>query len=355
MVEFEYEELVKATENFCESRLVGRGSHGSVYKAILHHHHNNSQNDVVVAVKRSSGGLDDEKLHNEIGMLSSLSSTHIIKFLGTSHNQKLLLVTEFMSNGSLHDLLHSSSFPPPPWPKRVEIALQIANAVRFLHEGGCGGKSGVIVHRDIKSANVLFDSNWDAKLADFGLAVADSLSQVTSQEASQQLQPLPAGTIGYLDPCYTTPTKLSTKNDVFSFGVVLLEIISGKKVFDVTRESALMVDWTVPLIESGRFSEVCDERIVLPMFMEGTVEKLLCVAARCVSQHEETRPSIGEVVMELEETTRLIERVRAPNWTSYFFRSRMRRKLIKHSKQHSKSEAQQQGGRMLLREVLALN
>ncbi|KAI3439332.1 Protein kinase domain-containing protein [Psidium guajava] len=234
MEEFEYEELVKATESFSSSRLIGKGSHGCVYKGVL-------TDDRVIAVKTPSLALralrDNSKLHNETRVLSSLAEPHnnyssssssssyhdhVIKLLGTSQDpsKNKLLVMEFMPNGSLHDLLHpppANDAPPPPWPARLRIALQVARALQSLHD-----RKPFIVHRDIKSANVLFDSDWNAKLADFGLAVTDGDDRLDT----------PAGTIGYLDPNYTCPSKLSRKNDVFSLGVVLLEIMSGRKAMD---------------------------------------------------------------------------------------------------------------------------
>ncbi|KAJ4717378.1 Kinase family protein [Melia azedarach] len=284
--------------------LIGRGSHGSVYKGIL-------QEGRVVAIKRASiNGVEVQqdnlkKLGNEIRVLSSLQenskSPHVVNFLGKSHdsgddddnnnnnndddNSNKLLVIEFMPNGSLHELLHSGVGTPPPWPKRVEIAMQIAKAVQFLHENDPG-----IIHRDIKSSNILLDSNWDAKLADFGLAVSEAEFRTL-----QTVQP--AGTIGYLDPSYTIPSKLSRKTDIFSFGVVLLEIISCRKAIDVSRFPSSIVDWAMPLMRGGKLMEVCDSRVPLPIFMEGAVKHMLHVAASCVSTEEENRPGIAEILM----------------------------------------------------------
>ncbi|KAA8536569.1 hypothetical protein F0562_029047 [Nyssa sinensis] len=281
--EFKYEELEEATENFSSHRLVGKGSHGCIYKGTL-------KDGKLVAIKKPSLGLqklqDNSKLDNEIHILSSLNQNpFLVNLRGTSHDSanRKILVMEFMPNGTLHDLLHVAS-APPPWPKRAKMAIQIARAVQFLHQA-----KPIIIHRDIKSANILFDSKWNAKLGDFGLAVrvserVDSLSQ-------------PAGTIGYLDPSYSTPSKLSTKNDVFSFGVVLLEIISGRKALDISRVPASMVEWAVSLIEDqygDRMMEICDKRIALPASMEGSIRNMLHVAARCVSLKEDRRPSIGE-------------------------------------------------------------
>nr|XP_008368202.3 serine/threonine-protein kinase-like protein At5g23170 [Malus domestica] len=282
MVNFDYDELVNTTGSFSPTRMVGKGSHGMVYKAMLL--------NKTVALKKPLQHRDNySKLENEICVLSSLpENRHVISLLGTSQDHSngnnKLIVMEFMPNGSLHDLLHVAA-TPPSWPKRVEIAIQVARAVQFLHEG-----KPTVIHRDIKSENILFDSDWNAKLADFGLAVLfDSPSQV-SQPA--------AGTIGYLDPCYTTPSKLSTKSDMFSFGVVLLEIISCRKVIDVSKSPASIVDWAVALIEEERIDEICDARIGFPVYMSSTIRHILYVAASCVSSNVENRLTIGEIVRE---------------------------------------------------------
>ncbi|XP_022762219.1 serine/threonine-protein kinase-like protein At5g23170 [Durio zibethinus] len=351
MVEFDYEQLVIATQSFSPSRLIGKGSHGAVYQCIL-------QDNQVVAVKRSSiSGVETQldnlkKLENEIFILSSLrESSHIISFLGaaaqdTAKNDKLL-VMELMPNGSLHDLLHVAA-TPPPWPKRVEIAMQIARAVQFLHEG-----KPLVIHRDIKSANILFDSSWTAKLADFGLAIlpAGSLSQATQ----------PAGTIGYLDPCYTAPHKLSTKNDVFSLGVVFLEIISCRKVIDVTKAPASIVEWAIPLVEKQRVMEICDPRIPFPTYMKGMIRRILSVASRCLSENEDCRPTIGEIIMAMETCS--IERVRTIStaWTSILHNLILIRRRRKMTRKCGAIHAIHQGdvnsdvsrGKMLLKDILA--
>ncbi|XP_068312293.1 serine/threonine-protein kinase-like protein At5g23170 [Pyrus communis] len=317
MVGFDYDELVNATGSFSPTRLVGKGSHGMVYKAMLL--------NKMVALKKPLQHRDNHyKLENEICVLSSLpKNQHVISLLGTSQdhsNKNKLIVMEFMPNGSLHDLLHLAP-TPPPWPKRVEIAIQVARAVQFLHEG-----KPTVIHRDIKSENILFDSDWHAKLADFGLAVLfDSPSQVS---------PPAAGTIGYLDPCYTTPSKLSTKNDVFSFGVVLLEIISCRKVIDISKSPASIVDWAVALIEEERIDEICDARIGLPMDMSNTIRHILYVAASCVSSNVDNRPTIGEIVTEMENC--VIERVRLPIWIS------MLRNLVRRKKKDIAKKWQQE-------------
>lgn len=295
MKEFNHEELMEATHNYSKSHLIGKGSHGCIYKATL-------GNGQIVAIKTPSLGLcklkDTSKIENEAHILSTISPNRfLVNLLGTSHDLigHRVIVMEHMPGGMLHDLLHSSSTyvsSPPSWRKRARMAIQIARAVQFLHES-----NPVIIHRDIKSENILFDSKSNARLADFGLAVCinthDSLSQLDSVS-------LPAGTIGYLDPSYTTPCKLSTKIDVFSFGVVLLEIISGTKAIDVSRSPASIVEWSIGYMEENQIMEICDRRVKMPQHMEGVIRHMLVLAIQCVSLDEKLRPSMREVVTKME-------------------------------------------------------
>ncbi|KAJ0008445.1 hypothetical protein Pint_30501 [Pistacia integerrima] len=319
-MEFDYQELVKATQSFAHSSLIGKGSHGSVYKAILEDDHN------VFAVKRASFN-GSKKLKNEIQVLSSLrdrENPNVVNFLGTM----------------------------PSWPKRVEIAIQIAKAIHFLHEVA----NPVIIHRDIKSSNILFDSNWSPKLVDFGLAVNES--SITSQPIQ------PAGTIGYLDPSYTSPKKLSTKTDMFSFGVVLLEIISCRKAIDVSKQPASIVEWATALIKEKQAMAICDTSVSMPSYMEGTIKHMLNLAARCVSLEEENRPEIGEVFM-VEKC--FVERVRTiPVWMSLWGSvTRMKRRQRRSDMPSKKLICDRDNengdnicsditrGKMILREILA--
>lgn len=194
-----------------------------------------------------------------------------------------------MSNGTLFDVLHSN-LRPPNWGRRIKLALQIAKAIDILHS-----LKPPVIHRDIKSANVLIDRNFNARLGDFGLAlrcVDDSRLRSTP----------PAGTMGYLDPGYVTPDNLSTKTDVFSFGILLLEIISGRKAIDVAYSPPSIVDWAIPLIRKGKLMSVYDPRIV----PSKNASALAVVAAKCVRSCRERRPSMKEVVECLSELSRLV-------------------------------------------------
>ncbi|KAG6466247.1 serine/threonine-protein kinase-like protein At5g23170 [Zingiber officinale] len=293
MKELSYEEIEAATQNFDPSQLIGKGSHGSVYRGTL-------GDGRIVAVKKPSGGVQSlqnhAKLNNEIDVLASLRDPpiSIVEFVGFTRAPAScrLLVMEFLPNGSLHALIHASP-TPPEWRLRGAIALQIARAVLYLHEASPAS----VVHRDVKSANVLLDGKWNAKLCDFGLAARPGRND---DERSETPPPPAAGTIGYMDPCYTEPGKLGPENDVFSFGVVLLELLSSRKAIDVERDPSSVVAWVLGMAAANRSGGICDERVALPEYMRRAVGRMLRVAVKCVSEKAERRPAMREVVGELE-------------------------------------------------------
>ncbi|KAL3832974.1 hypothetical protein ACJIZ3_007710 [Penstemon smallii] len=300
--EFNYKDLELATNNFSSTKLLGRGSHGLVYKGVL-------RGGRLVAVKKPSRSTqrlnlceNPNEVDNEIDILSRLQSPRLVNLVGFTKNDSKdrLLVVEFMSNGTLYDVLHSSS-RPPSWGRRVKLALQTAKAIDTLHS-----LNPSVIHRDIKSANVLIDRNFNARLGDFGLAlrcVDDYRLKSTP----------PAGTMGYLDPCYVTPDNLSTKTDVFSFGILLLEIISGRKAIDVGHSPPSIVDWAIPLIRRGKLLGIYDPRILPPK--DPSVRKMLAVVAtKCVRNCRERRPSMKEVVECLSELSKLVP---VNTWTGF--------------------------------------
>ncbi|XP_031504398.1 serine/threonine-protein kinase-like protein At3g51990 [Nymphaea colorata] len=308
MQRYNYKELEAATGGFSLENLIGKGSHGCVYKATL-------RGGQVVAVKKVSTGLqlleDLTKVENELQILSSLPRRclHFVDLLGVagdSPTEQRLVIMELMPNGTLHDVLHSgkstlTSSPSQPrpltWHRRAVIALEIAKAIDFLHQ-----MRPPVVHRDIKSSNVLFDENWRPRVGDFGLAVRKKRAAADVNWAGGHDRSggsSPAGTIGYLDPMYTSPAKLSTKNDVFSYGVLLLEMMSCRRAVDVEHEPAFLVEWARALMEQGRAAEICDPRIE-PPDIDLFIRPVLDIASRCVSLKEHSRPSMKQVVAELK-------------------------------------------------------
>lgn len=291
---FAYSDILDATNNFSADTFLGKGSHGTVYKAAFH------GGALVAAVK-----ITKPKTSNEIEILSHLKKNpRLVNLIGFCNDQtqtnninnNKLIVVEYMPNGSLHELLHSTKKPvrPPSWTARVRFAVQVAKAVRLLHSS-----EPPVIHRDIKSSNVLIDEKWNARLGDFGLAVRGHVADSRVP---------PAGTLGYLDPCYLAPGDLSSKSDVFSFGVLLLEIASGRHALDVRHSPPSVLDWAVPLVRRGEFKEICDPRIGAPPDM-AAFRRMAVLAARCVRSTPERRPSMVEV---LECLTAVRKCFRAP-------------------------------------------
>lgn len=295
--EFQYSDLEAATNGFSDQKLLGKGSHGFVYKGVL-------RGGRLVAVKKSAAAAransssrsKSNEVENEIQILSQLRSPRLVNLVGFTADPAAdrLLVVEFMSNGTLYDVLHSGT-RPLNWGRRIRLVLQTAMAIDSLHS-----LNPPVIHRDIKSANVLIDRNFNARLGDFGLALR------CNTDDYRLLSTPPAGTIGYLDPDYVTPDNLSTKTDVFSFGILLLEIISGRKAIDIEYSPPSIVDWAIPLIKKGgRLSSIFDSRLDPPK--DPAVRKHLAVlAAHCVRSCREKRPSMKEIVESLSGLSKLV-------------------------------------------------
>ncbi|KAK9123239.1 hypothetical protein Sjap_012841 [Stephania japonica] len=298
--QFQYTDLEAATDGFSEQKLLGKGSHRSVYKAVL-------RGGRPVAVKKPSHlSHNSHEFDNEIDVLSKIHSPRLVNLLGFTNESlddqhQRLLVVEFMCNGTLYDSLHLNP-RPPSWGRRMRFALQTAKAIDTLHSS-----NPPVIHRDIKSANVLLDKNLNARLGDFGLALRCHHDNVRLRSTP------PAGTIGYLDPGYVTPENLCTRTDVFSFGILLLEIISGRKAIDVSHSPPSIVDWAIPLIRRGKLSGIYDPRIAPPK--DASFRKQLAVmAAKCVRSSSERRPSMKDVV---EGLTLLAKSVPVNAWNGF--------------------------------------
>ncbi|XP_042490663.1 serine/threonine-protein kinase-like protein At3g51990 [Macadamia integrifolia] len=310
---FFYAELESATGGFSSPNFLGKGSHGTVYRAAI------DGGQLIAAVKKTTTAAatafvqnHNSPAENEIEILSRIRSHHFVNLLGYSRDpkeKKLLLVVELMPNGSLYDLLHSS-LRPPGWSKRVRFALQTAKAVETLHTS-----NPPVIHRDIKSSNVLLDGNWNARLGDFGLALRGNVEDVRIRRTP------PAGTLGYLDPGYITPENLSSKSDVFSFGILLLEIISGRNAIDMNYSPPSVVDWALPMIGKGNFSSLYDPRIGPPGDLS-VVRELALLASRCVALDAEKRPDMAEVVGCLRFVCKKVNSI-SPIWIS------IRRRMVK--------------------------
>lgn len=292
---FCHSELVAATGGFSADCFLGKGSHGSVYRAAL------DGGRLIAAVKRAKLPAFVNFYENEIEILSRVRGPRLVNLIGVCDGdesiEERLIVVEYMPNGCLYDLLHRSP-RPPGWTDRVRFALQVAKAVRGLHE-----LEPPVMHRDIKSSNVLIDGKWNARLGDFGLALRGHVEDARARSTP------PAGTLGYLDPAYMAPSDLTEKSDVFSFGILLLEMISGRNAIDVNYSPPSIVDWAVPLIKSRKFGAICDSRIGL-LVDPAIVHLMAALAARCVRADARRRPSMAEVVERLEIAREKVRAIR---------------------------------------------
>ncbi|KAJ9692877.1 hypothetical protein PVL29_011803 [Vitis rotundifolia] len=242
----EYHLLVAATNNFSESNVLGEGGSGRVYKARFNE-------NFLAAVKRlDRGGQDGEReFENEVDWLSKIQHQNIVSLLGCCiHGETRFLVYEMMQNGSLEAQLHGPSHGSTlTWHLRMKIAVDVARGLEYLHEH-CNPP---VIHRDLKSSNILLDSDFNAKLSDFGLAITSGTQNKNNLKLS--------GTVGYVAPEYLLDGKLTDKSDVYAFGVVLLELLMGRKPVEkmASAECQSIVTWAMPqLTDRSKLPNIVD-------------------------------------------------------------------------------------------------
>ncbi|KAM1091519.1 hypothetical protein ACFX13_019291 [Malus domestica] len=279
---FTYRELNHATNNFAEGGKLGEGGFGGVYKGLL------TESKTEVAVKRVSRGSKQGKKEYiaEVRIISRLRHRNLVQLIGWCHEQgEFLLVYEIMPNGSLDSHLFGMKLHLT-WTVRHKIALGLASAILYLHEEW----EQCVVHRDIKSSNVMLDSNFNAKLGDFGLA------RLVDHGLGSQTTVL-AGTMGYLAPECVTDGRASKESDVYSFGVVSLEISCGRRPVEAKAEPSRvrLVEWVWDLYGKDQILEAVDERLNKE-FDEQQIECLMTVGLWCCHPDPTVRPSIRQVI-----------------------------------------------------------
>ncbi|MBA0682633.1 hypothetical protein Goari_024334, partial [Gossypium aridum] len=294
---FTYEELESSTNKFDPERKIGDGGFGSVYLGQLH-------DNRIVAVKylhknnQSGNALSSKFFCNEILILSSINHPNLVKLHGyCSDPRGLLLVYDYVPNGTLADHLHGRPKPSLTWPVRLEIALQTALAIEYLHFSVVPP----IVHRDVTTSNIFVEKDMRIKVGDFGLSRLLAFPENSSLK-SEFVWTGPQGTPGYLDPDYHRSFRLTEKSDVYSFGVVLLELISGLKAVDQRREKREMAlaDLVVSKIQMGLLHQVVDPALILDGHPMDGVEAVAELAFRCVAADKDDRPDAREIVGELK-------------------------------------------------------
>ncbi|KAG6541942.1 hypothetical protein Mapa_016667 [Marchantia paleacea] len=289
---FTYEELREATNNFDSVTLLGEGGFGRVYRGVL-------KDGTEVAIKKltSGGHQGDREFLVEVEMLSRLHHRHLVKLVGYFSSRDTvtqLLCYELVPNGSLESWLHGhlGDQRPLDWDKRMKIAIGSARGLAYLHEDS----QPCVIHRDFKASNILLEHNFTAKVADFGLA------KQAPEGASNYVSTRVMGTFGYVAPEYAMTGHLLVKSDVYSYGVVLLELLSGRKPVDMTQPSGQenLVTWARPLLkDKDRLPELADPRLY-GRYPREDFAQVAAIAAACVAPEASQRPTMGEVVQSLK-------------------------------------------------------
>ncbi|CAN6472163.1 unnamed protein product [Victoria cruziana] len=297
---FTFAELKAATRNFRPDSVLGEGGFGSVFKGWIDEHSFTATKPgtgIVIAVKKlnQDGFQGHREWLAEVNYLGQLSHPNLVKLIGYClEDEHRLLVYEFMPRGSLehHLFRRGTYFQPLSWHLRMKIALGAARGLAFLHTS-----ETKVIYRDFKTSNVLLDSDYNAKLSDFGLAKDGPTGDKT--HVSTRVM----GTYGYAAPEYLATGHLTTKSDVYSFGVVMLELLSGRRAVDKNRPSGEhnLVEWAKPYLSSKRrLFRILDGRLE-GQFSMRSVQKAATLALLCLSSEPRLRPTMADIVISLEK------------------------------------------------------
>ncbi|KAJ9683079.1 hypothetical protein PVL29_018884 [Vitis rotundifolia] len=285
-LQFPLAKIKEATNNFHESCIIGKGGFGNVYKG------NISDLDNAVAIKRlnSMSRQGAHEFKTEIEMLSSLRHGHLVSLIGyCNEGREMILVYEFMNKGTLRDHIYETNNDPLSWRQRLKICIDAARGLDYLHTGA----PQKVIHRDVKTTNILLDDKWIAKVSDFGLSKIGP--------TSMPVETMVKGTMGYLDPEYYRRQQLTEKCDVYSFGVVLLEVLCARKPLNprLGKDEANLAHWAKFCIQKRTFYQIIDPYLI-GKISPACLKKFVEIAMSCVQDQGTDRPTMADVVDNLE-------------------------------------------------------
>ncbi|KAF8390366.1 hypothetical protein HHK36_024891 [Tetracentron sinense] len=291
---FTLREMEEATCAFTEDNFLGKGGFGRVYRGIL-------RSGEVVAIKKMElptckEAEGEREFRVEVDILSRLSHPNLVSLIGyCADGKRRFLVYEFMHNGNLQDNLNGIREAKMDWPSRLKVALGAARGLAYLHSSSAVGIP--IVHRDFKSTNILLSANFEAKISDFGLAKL----MPEGQEMYATTRVL--GTFGYFDPEYTSTGKLTLQSDVYAFGVVLLELLTGRRAVDLNQgptDQNLVLQVRHILNDRKKLHKVIDPEMSRSLYTMESIAMFANLASRCVRIESSERPSMADCVTELQ-------------------------------------------------------
>ncbi|XP_071740430.1 uncharacterized protein [Rutidosis leptorrhynchoides] len=292
---FTLAEIQSATNNFDVKLVIGRGGFGNVYKC---KHKIGLVDQVALKRLQTTSNQGAREFEAEIEILSKLRHGNLVSLIGyCNEGNEMVLAYEFMPNGNLQDHLRNNGTDLSlslSWLQRLKICVGAARGLDYLHTG-TSTQQGVI-HRDVKTSNILLDANFDAKISDFGLAKVGPINQTKTSVST-----LVKGTFGYMDPSYFFSGKLTRKSDVYAFGVVLFEVLSGKQAVDqsIDEEQWSLAVWAQEQIKIGKLNKIIDPRLI-GQISKKSLKEFASIAAQCLHNQPKKRPTMAEVVVKLD-------------------------------------------------------